>query len=66
MVPRTWCMLKWKRTVYDMSVANILSDVNCFTNDFRLDKQRFRVDKCILLARLNELIFHCTTLALSN
>ena len=35
-VPRTWCMLKWKRTVYDvkiciqsMSVAKVLSDVNC-------------------------------------
>ena len=34
-VPRTWCMLKWKRTVYDlkisilsMSVAKLLSEVN--------------------------------------
>ena len=39
-------VLKWKRTVYDlkigirsMSVAKILSEVNCF----RLDKERFIV-----------------------
>ena len=73
-VSRTWCMLKWKRTVYDlkisilsMSVAKLLSDVNSvFTNDFLLDKQRFRVDKCILLARLNEMHFHSTTLSNRN
>ena len=35
MVPRTWCMLKWKRTVNDlkisilsMSVEKILSEAN--------------------------------------
>ena len=43
--------------MYDMSVANILSDVKCFTNDFRLDKQRFRVDKCIFVARVTEMHF---------
>ena len=53
-------VLKWKRTVYDlkigirsMSVAKILSEVNCF----RLDKERFIVGKCIFSARLNEMHF---------
>ena len=42
-VSGTWCMLKWKRTVYDlkisilsMSVAKILSDVNCLQMIFDL------------------------------
>ena len=42
-VSRTWYMLKWKRTVYDleirilsMSVAKISSDVNCLQIIFDL------------------------------
>ena len=65
MVPRTWCMLKWKRTVYDlkisilsMSVAKILSEVNSVQMIFDLTNSVLeRVDKCIFLARLNEMHF---------
>ena len=61
-------MYDLKISIISMSVAKILSEVNrIYTDDFRLNKQRFRVDKCIFLARLNDMHFplyhsvHCNS-----
>ena len=62
-VPRTWCMLKWKRAVYDMSVANILSDVNCLQMIFDLANNVLEWTNASSELDLMRCIFHSKTLS---
>ena len=69
-VPRTWCMLKWKRTVYDlqisilsMSVAKILSKVNCVQMIFDLTNSVLEWTNASSSLYLMRCIFHFTTLS---
>ena len=69
-VPRTWCMLKWKRTVYDlkvsilsMSVAKILSDVNSVQMIFDLTNSILEETNASSSRYLMRCIFHFTTLS---
>ena len=70
MVPLTWCILNWKRTVYDskirtlsMSVAIILSDVNCLQIIFDLTNRVFEWKNASSWLDLMRCIFHSTTLS---
>ena len=69
-VSRTCCMLKWKRTVYDlqisilsMSVAKILSDVNSAQTIFDLTNNVLELTNASSWLDLMRCIFHFTTLS---
>ena len=69
-VPRTWCMLKWKRTVYDlkisilsMSLVIIVSDVDCVQMIFDLTNSVLEWTNASSSLYLMRCIFHFTTLS---